>query len=90
MEAPLSEEFLPEPENGDGTENTEDEVGDVAFAKQLYFQEVADGGADIAAYDANDEIDDASFALAAHDAVGKIADKDTCEYRPCREICEMF
>ena len=45
MEAPLSEQFLPEPENGDGTENTEDEVGDVAFAKQLYFQEVADGGA---------------------------------------------
>jgi len=45
---------------------------------------------DITANNANDKVHAASFALTAHNAVGNVADENTCEYWPSREICNVF
>ena len=90
MKASLSEQFFPEPQDGDGTDDTENEVREVALAEEFNLQEVADESADIAAYDTDNEVDDTSLALAAHEAVGKVADEDSREDWPSCEICKMF
>ena len=44
----------------------------------------------ITAYNANDKVHAASLALTAHNTVGNVADENTCEYGPSREICNVF
>ena len=83
----LAEEFFPEPEDGDGTQDAEDEVGEIVFPCELDVEDVADKGAGITANDAHDEVHTTAFALTTHDAVGYISNKDTCENGPGREIC---
>ena len=73
-----------------GTNYAKHEISKIAFAKQLYVQQMADEGADIASNDANDKVHTASVAFAAHDAVGNVAYKNTCQYRPSREISYML
>ena len=85
-----SKQFLPNPQDGDSTNDAEDEVGEIAFAKQFYVQQMADEGSCIAANDAHDEVHTASFAFTTHDAVGNITNKNACQYRPSREICNML
>ena len=83
----LAEEFFPDPEDGDGTQDAEDEVSEIIFACELDVEDVADKGAGITANDAHDEVHATAFALTTHDAVGYISNKDTCENGPGREIC---
>ena len=72
------------------TNHTEYEVGEIAFTKQFHVQQMADECTGITAYNANDKIHAASFALTAHDAVGNITDKNASQDRPSREICNML
>ena len=85
-----SKQFLPKPQHRYCTNNAEYEVGEIALTQQFYIQEVADKGSGVTAYDANDKVHTASFALTTHNAVGNVANKNTCQYRPSREICNMF
>ena len=37
-----------------------------------------------------DTLEALCFAFTAHDAIGNIANKNACQYRPSREICNML
>ena len=87
---PLTENLLPDPEHHYGTNHAEHEVGEIALAQQFDVQQVADECACITAHDPHDEVHAAALAFAAHDAVGHIADDDTCQYRPSREFRNLF
>ena len=82
--------LFPNPQEGYSTDGAEDEVGEVALAKQFDVQQMADKGADIAANDTNDKIHTASFALTTHNTVSYVTNEDTREYRPCRKVSNMF
>lgn len=86
----LVEELLPDPEDDDGAEDAEDEVLEVAGAKELDVEQGADEGAYVAAGDADDEVEAAALALAAHDAVGDVADEHAREDGPCGELCNVL
>lgn len=51
---------------------------------------MTDESPNITAYNANDKVHAASLALTAHNTVGNVADENTCEYGPSREICNVF
>ena len=51
---------------------------------------MGDEGSSITADDAHNEVHATSFALAAHNAVGDVADQESCQYRPCSKICDVF
>ena len=77
-----SKQFFPEPQYCYCTNNAEDKVGEIAFAKQFYIQQVADESTGIATNDANDKVQAASFTFATHDAIGNITNEDASQYRP--------
>ena len=83
-------QFLPYPQDGDGTNYAKNKVGEIAFAKQLNVQQVADECTHIAANDTHDKVHAATFSFADHDTVGNVTNKDTSQYRPSCEICKMF
>ena len=83
-------QFLPNPQDGDSTNYAEDEVSEIAFAKQFDVQQMADEGSHIAADDAHEEVHAASFTFTAHDAIGNITDENASQYRPSREFCNVF
>ena len=85
-----SKQFFPEPQYCYCTNNAEDKVGEIAFAKQFYIQQVADESTGIATNDANDKVQAASFTFATHDAIGNITNEDASQYRPSREFNKMF
>lgn len=51
---------------------------------------MGDKCARITANDADEKVHAAPLALTAHDAIGDVADEDTCKYRLSRKICDMF
>ena len=69
----LIKDFLPKPQHNHSTSHAEYEVGEVAFAKQFDVQQAADERSGITAHDTNNKVHAASFAFAAHDAVGDVA-----------------
>ena len=81
-----SKQFLPKPQHSNCTDNAEDEVGEIAFTKQFYVQQMADESTGITTNDANDKIHAASFALTAHDAIGNITNKNASQDRPGGKI----
>ena len=83
-------QFLPNPQYCYSTNDAEHEVGEIAFAKQFYVQQMADESTSIAANDTDDKVHAASFPLTTHNAVGDIAYQDACQYRPGREVCNVF
>lgn len=86
----LIKQLLPYPQDGDCADDAEDEVSEIAFAKQLDIQQIADESTSIAAYDSYDKIHTTTLALTAHNAVCYVANEDTCEYRPRRKICNVL
>ena len=64
--------LFPNPQEGYSTDGAEDEVGEVALAKQFDVQQMADKGTYITANDTDDKVHAASFAFTTHNAVGNI------------------
>ena len=83
-------QLLPNPQDGDGTNNAEDEVSEIAFSKQFYIQQVANERSYIAANNAHDKVHTTSFAFTAHDAIGNITNKNARQYWPSRKFYKMF
>ena len=69
---PLIKYLFPNPQECYSANGAKDEVGEIALAKQFDVQQMADKGANITAYDANDKVHAASFAFTTHDAVSNI------------------
>ena len=86
----LIEELLPNPQYRYGANDAEDEVGKITLAKQFYVQQIADDGAGITAHNTYEEVHTTSFAFAAHDAVGNIANENSRKDWPRCEICNVF
>jgi hypothetical protein len=86
----LIKQLLPDPQYCYSTNDAEHEIGKIAFPQQFDVQQMADKSTYIAANDADDKVHAASLALTAHNMVGYITYTNTCEYRPCGEICDML
>ena len=56
----------------------------------IFNTDYADNGTDITAHNTYEEVHTASFAFIAHNAVGNIANENTCKDWPRCEICNMF
>ena len=61
----LIEKLLPNPQYRYGTNDTEDEIGKITFAKQLNVQQTADDGTGITAYNTYEEIHTTSFSFSS-------------------------
>src|SRR5574344_1875285 len=86
----LPKQLLPQPQHDYRADDAEDKVLQVSGSEELHIKQRTDEGTDITAHNTNNQVHTASLALTAHNAVGNIADNNTCQYRPCRKFCNMF
>lgn len=74
----LARKFVPKPKDGYRAYDTEHKILKVSCSCEIDIKKRADKRPDIAAYYADEEVHATSLSLAAHDAVGYIADDYTC------------
>ena len=85
-----TKQLLPNPQHGYSTNYAEDEVREIAFAKQLDVQQVTDESTNVTADDTHNKVHAASLAFTAHNAIGNITDENASQYRPSRKFCNVF
>jgi len=85
----LIKHFLPYPKYCHRTNHAKHEIREVAFAEQLYIQQMGNECTSIAADYAHDEVHATALALTAHDAVGYVTDEYACQYGPGCKFCDV-
>lgn len=85
----MSRQFPPYPQDDDRSYDARYKIEQITGPFKIDIQQVTDERAGITADDTDNEIQAASFSLAAHYPVGNVTNQKPRNNGPCRKLCNV-